>query len=318
MAFGLFKSKEQKAAEAKAAEQKKRIGEMSDHLDPKSDTVPYRNEKKARQAAQETARHIEGVRDEIDELLRTLSKEIALSIDDAEDDAQEIRDLAVRIRRMDLGQYAGVTDAILVFIRNQVRTAITNAHQKNVASIFGFTREIDGLLSELEDPQSAKLFTDERYLKRRLRVVELIAAKEKLEGERIRELKQRDKIKAAMESGRLTQRKALEEVNAVRVRVEDLERQIKNIGNDLLGAQTALKEVQAQVLNTLKDQAADVDTYNDIADQKADIEAITEERNAAINRLRADNSAVSSDDMNFHNDNKAEISQADIDNAFDF
>lgn len=316
--MGLFKSKAQKEAEAKIRQQEDLTRQMSDRLDPKSDAVPYRSEKKNRQAQQEASRKLEGIRDEIDESLRRLANEINVSLEDAEDDAQEVRDLERRIRRMELNNNVGVNNTILVFVRNQIQTAITNIHQKNVTSVFAFTNQIDGLLSEMEDPQSAKLFSDPQYLQQRMRVAELAAAKEKLVAQRIREQKQKDKIKAAMDKGRISQRDALAAVDPIRTRVADLDRQIKNIENDLGAAQTALLEVQTLTLNKIQDRYKDVDTFNQIADQKADVDALTAERNDAVNRLRADNSDVTADEMNFHAEHKQELTKEQIDNAFDF
>ena len=320
--MGLFKSKAQKQAEAEAKarkEQQQKINAgIGKQLTPQDDLMPTTNEKKRRQQLQEANQHQEHVRDEVDELLRNLSKEIALSFEDADDDANEIRQLAVRVRRMNLGQSLGTTDAILAFIKNQIQDTIVKAHAGNYAAVTLFCQDIDSLMNELEDPQSAKLFSNPQYVERRLRVAELNAFKESLEGERLAQYKKRDKLKAAMDAGKVDSRIAVERANAIRAQVEDINRQLRNAENDLSVAMTALNETKAQTINTIQQKSRDIDSYNTLADQKADAEALSEELGDVASRLRTNNSHVSSEDMQFHNNTKTELTEEQVENAFDF
>lgn len=321
--MGLFKSKEQKAAEAAAKQRQQQQAAINkglqDSMTPKDDVTPYANEKKRRQEEQAAAQHQEANRDEIDEILRNLSKEIALSFPDAEDDAQEIRDLSVRVRRMNLGKNQGATDAIMTFIRAKAQDMIVKAHAGNYAAIIGFFEELKSLVNDAENPQKAKLMADPAYVKRRIRVAELSALKEDLQGQKQALYRQRDKLKARMEAGLIDQREAVSRVGDIRAQVDDLERSLQNAQSDLRDAQTVLTEQETQIRNSTKAKAEDINDYNAIADQKADAEALSSEKNDVMSQIRQNNADVSMDDMHMHaSTGKTELSQEQVDNAFDF
>lgn len=320
--MGLFKSKEQKKAEAEAKarqqEQAKINSRINNEFAPSNDMVPTGNEKKRRQQMQQTNQHQEKARDKVEELLRNLSRELSASMADADEEAQEIRNLSILVRRMNLGQNVGTTDAILAFIERQIQDVVVKAHAGNYAAVMIFCQDIGALLNELENPASAKLFHNPKYVDVRIRVAELSAMKEDLEGQRLSEYKKRDKLKAAMEAGKIDSRIAVERANQIRASVEDLDRQLRNVQSDLSAANTALSEAKAQTLNTLEQKSRDIDTFNSLADQKADAEALSEELGDVTSRLRTNNSHVSSDDMQFHNNNKTELTAEEVENAFDF
>ena len=187
----LFKSKEQKAAEAK----QKAIEENNRRINEKLSDEPYlgSKQKEINSNKMRIANEQESNRADVSEKLTSLMRLVNQTFED-EDSTEEIRELVNLSRKLDLGLNAGTTQTVKSFIIKQIGLANSACLAKNQAAVDGISSGLYSLLLDMGDETKKKYYENEEYVNNRLdlfaqqaRMKEL-ATKERLAKEHIKKL----------------------------------------------------------------------------------------------------------------------------------
>lgn len=293
----LFKSKEQKEAEAKQKEIEANNARINNQLsdDPYlgSKSKEINANKMKIQQSQDAART--DVEEELTSLMRMANQEF-----EDEDTVDSIRDLINLTRKMDLGLNAGTTSTVKIFILKQIGNAKNACLSKNQSALDGLVGGLNNLLLDMSNERKKKFFADPTYVDTRAALFDLqanmkeLASQERLAKANIKKLglklqKDKDYMTAAEWRN--------EQVNYANT-LKDIENQRTEIQRRIDLAQKQVSELET----SMRTQAvfSDQDLLRNqekIMRQKEQREDVSADIDSAIDDLSHRNSHVSNANM---------------------